>query len=105
MRIGCGWLLAAAVALGAPGQAWAGPIAINDGKQQQVQKSSNSSGTSKAGTAGLDVLISMGGQLSVDLTVAPWEQVGQWLSGGDWGLSRAKARSFNRTTLNRIPQI
>ena len=74
MRIGGAWVVAAAaVALAAADQAWAGPVAINDAKQQQRLFTSNS--INKDDGTGLNVLTSVDGQLSVDLTVAPWAQV------------------------------
>lgn len=75
MRIGGAWVVAAAaVALAAADQAWAGPVAINDAKQQQQQLFTSNSINKDDGT-GLKVLTSVDGQLSVDLTVAPWAQV------------------------------
>lgn len=73
MRIGGAWVVAAAaVALAAADQAWAGPVAINDAKQQQLFTSNS---INKDDDTGLNVLTSVDGQLSVDLTVALWAQV------------------------------
>lgn len=67
MRIGgATWSLAAGLALVAGRQAWAGPIA-----------SSSSSSNSQEAGAKLDVLTSVGGHLSVDLTVAPGDVSGR----------------------------
>lgn len=79
MRIGGVRLVAlAAVALAATtGQAWAAPVAINDARQQQQQlfSSGGNSITTKDDGAGLSVLTSVDGQLSVELTVASAAQV------------------------------
>lgn len=79
MRIGhaCCWLLAAALALGATDQAWAGPIGATSSSHDNSKRTT--------GAGGLNVLTSVGGQLSVDLTVAPWEQVRVGVRGV-WGL-------------------
>lgn len=77
MRIGgARFVVLAAVALAATGQAWAGPVAINDASQQQKQQQQqllNSGGDriTKHDGAGFSVVTSVDGQLSVDLTVAP----------------------------------
>ena len=78
MRTGGARVVAlAAVALAATtGQAWAGPVAINDARQQQQQQQQLlSNSITKDDGAGLSVLTSVDGQLSVELTVAPAAQV------------------------------